>query len=196
MGDFQQGLEQLQEAKRLEPLSPMISVQLGVGLYLSRQFEEAERVLLHTIEFEPAFWPAHYFLGTVYARQRDSRALPEMEVAADLSGRHPLALSGLGRVLGQTGRTEQAGKVLEELSSRSRIEYISPHHFAVIHLELGDQAMALERLKESVSAHSPYAVWLKVEPTFDILRSDFRFTTLIDNLFGHGSRTPKSQNQK
>ena len=99
MADFQHGLAELQEAQRLEPLSPMINVQLGVGFYLARQYEEAARVLLHTLEFEPAFWPAHYFLGKVFAQQGDSRAMAALEVAAKLSGRHPLTLSGLGRVL-------------------------------------------------------------------------------------------------
>ena len=193
MSDFQQGLVELQEAQRLEPLSPMINVQLGVGLYHARRYDEAARVLLHTIEFEPSFWPAHCFLGTVLAEQRDkSRAMAEFEVAAELSGRHPLALSGLGRVAG----TERALELLGELGTRSRIEYVSPYHFAVIHLVLGDENRALEHLQEAVSEHSPNAVWLEVEPSFDTLRADARFQALIGNMFGHGDRVPRQQEEQ
>jgi serine/threonine protein kinase/Tfp pilus assembly protein PilF len=196
MGEFPQGLGELQEAQRLEPLSPMINVQLGVGFYLARQYEQAARVLLHTIEFEREFWPAHHFLGTVYAQQGDSRAIGKLEVAVELSGRHPLTLSGLGRVLARDGRPERAGELLDELSTRARNEYISPTHFAAIHLELGDTKLALERLQEAIAEQSPYAVWLKVEPSFDALRADARFATLIEKMLGYGDGAPRPQEEK
>jgi TolB-like protein/Tfp pilus assembly protein PilF/class 3 adenylate cyclase len=196
MTDFQQGLGELQEAQRLEPLSPMINVQLGVGFYFARQYEEATRVLLHTIEFEPTFWPAHYFLGTVYAQQGDQRAMAELEVAAELSGRHPLTLSALGRILAREGRTERAEEMLVELSTRARKEYVSPTFFATIHLELGDKNLALERLQDAVAERSPYSVWLKVEPSFDALRVDARFMKLIERVFGHRDREQSLQEEQ
>jgi eukaryotic-like serine/threonine-protein kinase len=187
MGDFQSGLVELREAQRLEPLSPMINVQLGVGSYLARSYDEAARILLHTIKFEPAFWPAHYFLGNVNAQQRDdSRALAEFEIAAELSSRHPLTLSALGRIHGRAGRLQEAGALLEELSKRSSIEYVSPYNFAIIYLALGDENLAVDRLQQCVSEHSPYAVWLGVEPTFDSLRASARFKALTANILGHG----------
>jgi len=67
MAEFAQGLEELQEAQRLEPLSPMINAQVGMGFYLARRYDEAAQVLLNTIEFEPAFWPAHCFLNGPFA---------------------------------------------------------------------------------------------------------------------------------
>lgn len=112
-----------------------------------------------TVAFEPAFWPAHFFLGLVCAQQRDDgRAIAEIDVAAELSGRHPLTLSGLGHVLGRTGRLEQAVQILEELRTRSQAEYIAPDHFALIHLALGDEKLALDRLQAAVEEGSPY--WL------------------------------------
>ena len=195
MADFPRGLEELQEAQRLEPLSPMINVQLGAGFYHARQYDDAARVLLRTIEFEPAFWPAHYFLGTVYAQRDDERSALELEVAAGLSGRHPLTLSGLGRILARVGQPERARTMLEKLGTRAQSEYVSPTHFAAIHLELGDKDRALECLQDAVAEHSPYAMWLKVEPSFDALRADARFTTLIEKIFGSGDRVPRSQEE-
>jgi serine/threonine protein kinase/Tfp pilus assembly protein PilF len=196
IGDFHRGLAELQEAQRLEPLSPMINVQLGVGFYLARRYEEAARVLLYTLEFEPAFWPAHYFLGTVYGLQGDeSRAMAETEVAAGLSGRHPVTLSGLGRIHGRAGRPERARELLEELVARSETEYVSPYHFVVIHLALGEEDLALERLQEFVSDPCAHAVWLETEPSFDPLRPDPRFKALIDNLFRHGPGTAVTGNK-
>ena len=149
---FNKAWRNFREAQRLEPLSPMINVQLGVGFYLARSYDEAARILLHTIELEPAFWPGHYFLGTVYAQQRDdSRAQAEIEISAELSARHPLTLSGLGRIHGRVGRTDQARALIEEFGQRSITEYVSPYHSAVVYLGLGDENLALERLQECVA---------------------------------------------
>jgi eukaryotic-like serine/threonine-protein kinase len=183
--DFQQGLSELHEAQRLEPLSPMINVQLGVGYYLARRYDLAAQVLRDAVEFEPSFWPAHCFLGMVYGEQQETRAIGEIKAAAELSGREPLTLSSLGYLLGRMGEREQAAGVLEELRVRSRTEYIASYHFALLHLALGDQNNSIERLKECVSQHSPYAVWLKVEPRFDPLRRDARYEFLLREVFGN-----------
>ena len=86
--------------------------------------------------------------------------------------------------------------MLEALRTRAHSGYVSRTHFAAIHLELGDKNLALERLQDAVAEHSPYAVWLKVEPSFDALRADARFTTLIENMFGYGDRVPRSRKEK
>jgi serine/threonine protein kinase/Tfp pilus assembly protein PilF len=186
--DFQQGLAELHEAQRLEPLSPMINVQLGVGYYLARRYDVAAQILRDAVEFEPSFWPAHFFLGIVYGQQREARAVEEIKTAAELSGREPFTLSGFGYILGQIGELEEAARVLEELRVRSRTEYIASYHFALLHLALGDENNSIARLKDCVSEHSPYAVWLKVEPRFDPLRGDPRYETLLRNIFGTEAR--------
>jgi TolB-like protein/Tfp pilus assembly protein PilF len=180
MSEFQHGLDELHHAQRLEPLSPMVNVQLGVGFYLARRYSDAVRVLQNTVDFDPAFWPAHFFLGTACTQQHDeSRAIVEAEAAARLSDRHPATLSALGHVLGQTGRRERAAHLLQELTARARTEYIAPYHLALIHLGLGDENLALERLQESISERSPYAAWLPVEPRLDPLRLNARFKALV-----------------
>ena len=197
VADFAQGLDELREAQRLEPLSPMINTQLGVGFYLARRYDEAAQVLRTTIEFEPAFWPAHLFLGMVRLQQRDhDRAIAESETAADLSGRHPMTLASLGHVLGRAGRWEQAAPLLEELRTRSQTEYIAPDHFALIHVAAGDDELALERLQESVFQHSPIAVWLKADPRFDTLRTDARFEALLRSVFEKRDQMTRLQEQK
>ena len=180
MADFQHGLGELDAARQLEPLSPMINVQLGVGFYLARRYEEAAQVLRNTLAFEPAFWPAHLFLAMVCEQQRDdTRAIAEAELATQSSERHPVAVSGLGHVLGSTNAQQRAAQLLAELSARAPTEYIDPYHFVLVHLALGDETSALQRLQETVSEHSPYALWLLVDPRLDRLRANPRFTLLL-----------------
>lgn len=190
MADFEHGLAELRQAQRLEPLSPMINVQLGVGLYLARRYEDASKVLQSIVAFETAFWPAHFFLGLVFAQQReDGRAFAEMDTAAELSGHHPLTLSGLGHLLGRTGQREKAVEILKELRRRAQTEYIAPDHFALIHLALGDEKLALDRLQETVEERSAYSLWLAVEPRLDPLRDNNGFRAVLRNVFARADAT-------
>ena len=186
MADFEHGLAELDSARQLEPLSPMINVQLGVGFYLARRYGEAAQILRSTIAFETAFWPAHLFLAMVCEQQRDdNRATAAAEQATQLSERHPVTVSGLGHVLGASA-PQRAAQLLAELSARAPTEYIDPYHFALVHLALGDETSALLRLQEAVSKHSPYALWLAVDPRLDRLRANARFKLLADTFGSDG----------
>ena len=187
MADFEHGLAELDSARQLEPLSPMINVQLGVGFYLARRYGEAAQILRSTIAFEAAFWPAHLFLAMVCEQQRDdNRATAAAEQATQLSERHPVTVSGLGHVLGRASAPQRAAQLLAELSARAPTEYIDPYHFALVHLALGDETSALLRLQEAVSKHSPYALWLAVDPRLDRLRANARFKLLADTFGSDG----------
>jgi serine/threonine-protein kinase len=184
LADFERGLRELHLAQQLEPLSPMIIVQLGVGFYLARRYEESAQVLQNIISFEPGFWPAHFFLGLVSAQQRnDGRAIAEMNVAAELSGRHPLTLSGLGHTLGRAGEREQAVRILEELHARERTDYVAPDHFALVHLALDDEELTLDQLLRAVEQRSPYGPWMAVDPRLDTLRVDARFQGILRQFY-------------
>ena len=181
MGDFQHGLAELECARRMEPLSPMINAQLGLAFYLARRYGEAAQVLQNTLGFEPSFWAAHLFLAMVREQERDdSGATAEAELAAQLSDRDPITVSALGHVCGRTA----AAQLLTELTDRARTEHIDSYHFALLHLSLGDETSALRRLQESLAEHSPYAVWIGVDPRLDPLRADARFTALLAHAFG------------
>ena len=180
MADFEHGLAELDSARQLEPLSPMINVQLGVGFYLARRYSEAAQILRNTLAFEAAFWPAHLFLALICEQQRDDNgATAEAEQATQLSERHPATVSGLAHVLGSTSAPQRAAQLLAELSARAPTEYIDPYHFALVHLALGDETSALLRLQEAVSEHSPYALWLAVDPRLDRLRPNAGFKVLV-----------------
>jgi serine/threonine protein kinase len=186
VAEFEHGLAELRLAQRLEPLSPMINVQLGVGFYVARRYEESAQVLENIIAFEPGFWPAHFFLGLVSVQQRDNvRAITEISVAAELSGRHPLVICGLGHVLALTGEREKAAGILEELRTRARTEYIAPDHFALVHLALDEEKLALDQLQKSVEERSSYGMWLAVDPRLDRLRTNARFQNILQDLSTH-----------
>ena len=182
-GRFDEGIHELEGAQQLDPLSPMLNVQLASGYYFARRYERAADILLTTLELDGVFGPAHWFLGKVYGQQGAIRkAVAELEMAVAASDRATIFLATLGWALGVAGRSKEAEVVLDELRSRSVREYVSSTCFALVHAGLGDRLMTVESLYEALKERSPFAIWTKVDPIFDSCRGDPKFEALVQSL--------------
>jgi len=91
-------------------------------------------------------------------------------------------LALLGHVYAVTGKRGEAQKIIGELNEQSKRMYVDPYFLAQIHTALGDRDKAFQELEKAYEEHSSWLVWLKVEPKFDSLRSDSRFTNLIQRI--------------
>ena len=58
-------------------------------------------------------------------------------------------------------------------------EYVSPAELAILYAGLGDKEGAFQSLERAYAAHDLQMQYLKVEPHYDSLRSDPRFTDLM-----------------
>ena len=56
------------------------------------------------------------------------------------------------------------------------------YQIAVLHLGLGEGDLALDWLRKACDAHSMGIFWLKIEPIWDTLRPDPRFSALLQQL--------------
>ena len=73
----------------------------------------------------------------------------------------------------------QAEKVLDELKEMSKTRYVSSLEIARIHTGLGDKDKAFDCFEKAVAEREGWLIWMKLEPSFDSLRSDPRFTDLV-----------------
>jgi len=65
---------------------------------------------------------------------------------------------------------------LEQLSKQT---YVSPFDIASVHAGLSQNDQAFEWLQKAYEERHSYLIFLKVEPIWDGLRSDPRFTDLL-----------------
>ncbi len=94
----------------------------------------------------------------------------------------PAALGSLGHAYAASGKRPEAKRCSVELREMSKQRYVSPYNIALIHTGLGEKHQALMWLEKSHEARDYRLIWLKVEPQFDSLRSDSRFTALVQRM--------------
>jgi hypothetical protein len=56
---------------------------------------------------------------------------------------------------------------------------VAPYFFAGIHIALGEDDRAIEYLEKSYEEHSPWLIYLHIDPSMDGLRSNLRFQDLL-----------------
>jgi hypothetical protein len=99
-----------------------------------------------------------------------------------MSGESTISLAMLGHANGTAGKRDDAKKILEKLTERSKHQYVPSYWIAMIHVGLGDQEEALTWLERAFQERSSWLVWARVEPRFDFLHSDPRFEGLLGRM--------------
>jgi hypothetical protein len=69
--------------------------------------------------------------------------------------------------------------VLAELEETAKRTYVAPFVVALVYTGLGETKPAFEWLEKAYECRSWGLLWLNVDPRFDSLRSDSRFTDLL-----------------
>jgi Tfp pilus assembly protein PilF len=178
VGRLDEAMTHLRRAQELDPLSLSINWDIGVNLFFMRQYDRAIEQHQKTLEMEPDFVPAHTGLIPNYQKKgMYAEAMAEMKKANALGT--PEGEAALSYAYAVAGQREEAQKILNELTEQSKQRYVSPFSFALIYMGLGDNDRAFEWLNKTFD-ENPYRIsFIKVNPRFDSLRSDPRFTDLL-----------------
>jgi TolB-like protein/DNA-binding winged helix-turn-helix (wHTH) protein/tetratricopeptide (TPR) repeat protein len=177
-GRFDEALRESERARQLDPLSLIIGADNGAILYYARQYDRAIDRLRSVRAVDPAL-SRTYLLVAVYADHgMFDQALAEEERWRPLI---PAALhwSALAYIYGRGGRTAEARHAIEELLRLGEREPVQARVFAWSYAGVRDTARTLAWLEKAYAEHSGELPALKVSPTYDFLRGDPRFTSLL-----------------
>ncbi|MEK6410702.1 MAG: protein kinase [Acidobacteriota bacterium] len=193
LGRFDEAMAQIKKAHELDPLSLPINTNLGFLLYLARRYDESIQQYLKTIELDEGFPLAHRRLAQTYERkQMYSEAVAEFQKANTLSGEDVEVLSARGHFHAILGETEKANEVLQRMDALASRKYVPAYLIARIYLGLGDNDRVFELLDKACEERYGYLAYLNVEPLFDSIRSDPRFSDLVRRV-GLGEPTTESR---
>ncbi len=183
MGRFQEAAMEINKAQDLDPLSLIINANIGWLLFFERKYDQALEQLQRTIEMDPNFMSAHVKLGWVYEQQgKFGDAIVEFKNALTISGNDNNILALLGNSYALSGKKTEALKMIAALIAQSQQNYISPYWIAIVYACLGENDHAFRWLSQAYSERSSGLVWLKLEPKLDRLRSDPRFSDLLQKI--------------
>ena len=180
LGRSAEGLTEAKRALDLDPVSPAILHYVVVQLYMARRFDEAIEQCRKTLELDPSFTPAHRVLAEVYAAKGMYReSLAAYEKYATLSGGSPGSTAFVGYAHALSGQRSQAVRVLDQLGATSKQRYVPALSFAVVYVGLGENEQAFLWLEKAYVERTNSLAYLKVDATWDPLRSDPRFADLV-----------------
>lgn len=172
----------LEDAKRFDPLSLLVSASRAAVLLMARRMSEAELECRRALELDANFWRALVGLGRCHeARGSYKDAIVCFERAKVVSDNVPTAVGALGRAYALTGRKKDAHLLLAELDNLAQSRYVSPYGRVLIHLGLGDDKV-FYWLERSYSERAGWLMYLASDPRFDPLRQDARFHSLLERL--------------
>jgi TolB-like protein/DNA-binding winged helix-turn-helix (wHTH) protein/Tfp pilus assembly protein PilF len=180
IGRTNEGIAESERSVELDPLSPEANSYLGYVLWVAHRNLQAIEQLRKTTDLDPNYWFAYEVLGLAYERQGQfPEAIAELQKAVRLAGIIAEPTVGLARVYAVSGNRAEAQKLLETLKERSKETYVSPYLIAMICARLGERDQALAWLERAYQARSMFMIGLKLDPSFDSLRSDPRFQDLL-----------------
>jgi serine/threonine protein kinase/tetratricopeptide (TPR) repeat protein len=182
-GRFDEAYEEMRRAQELDPLEPVIQVNVGRCYYFARGYDKALDLLQQLEQEEPDYWIVHAILGQTYlAMGRNDDAIRELERARSLSPDSLRNLGVLGDAYGRARRRSDALKIAAELEKLSRTRYVTPSYSALVYMGIGDKARAFGLLEKAYAERSEWMMQLRFEPEFDPLRDDHRFQELLQRV--------------
>jgi serine/threonine-protein kinase len=178
-----EAMEELLRAQALDPVSSIISREIAVTHYYKREFDLALEQCDHTIEQNPHFSAAYWTLGLVQDERKEfDEAIAAFQRAIQLSPPSPRILGSLGRTFARAGKPRQAHRILDELGELAKKRYVSPFELATIYFALNQLDNGFQWLTKAYQDRCFELLAIKVDPKFDSVADDPRFTALFSQL--------------
>jgi tetratricopeptide (TPR) repeat protein len=177
LGRLDEAIAEAKKAQELDPLSLIINENVGDILSLARRYDEAEQQLLKTIELDPNFDVAHQTLANVY----ESKGMYEKSLEQAFWN-EPNELARQKKIYAQSGQQGIWRDMLQYLLDRAKSGEVRPFWIAGVYARLGDKDKCFEWLDKALEERSVVFTYLIADDRFDNIRSDPRYTALLQRI--------------
>jgi DNA-binding winged helix-turn-helix (wHTH) protein/tetratricopeptide (TPR) repeat protein len=168
-------------ARELEPTQLLYTGSYGNLLYYTRKYAEAIEHARSLLASQPRFDAVRMTLVRALVASGDVKSALEQL---------PLRFSEVpftsddGLVYAHAGRRDEALAQIERLKRHAEGGYGMSYEVAVIYAALGDKEKGCAALLKSLTDHSQWIGWMKLDPRMDPLRSEPCFTEAQNRLLG------------
>jgi adenylate cyclase len=177
-GRSEEAIAAHRHAEFLDPFSVVAIQEVGWALYYGRRFDEAVDQFHKAVELEPRWDQLYFGLGqTLVQQQRHEEAVAALRAAARMGPGNAFTEAALVYALGRAGHRGEAERALEQLTQK--YAYVPYWFYAIASIGLNDRQRAMDALDNAFHDHEPCLVSLKVDPVFDPLRQEDRFSDMV-----------------
>jgi len=183
-GHDQEAIDEVNRARQLDPLSPVMGMAQGSVYFTARQIDKSIEIFQKLIADNPMFAAGHTQLATSYqARHRYAEAIQELKIAAQIEDNKDFSevvnALDIGFRSGGWVNAERKGLEVSLALRKGKSYYISPNGIAEIYADLGDKDHAFEWLNIAYQERDTLLFGIRTDFLFDSLRSDPRYAELI-----------------
>jgi eukaryotic-like serine/threonine-protein kinase len=186
-GHAQESIDESTRAHQIDPLSPEITFQYAEAYADARQNDKAEEMYKKLIADEPTFPNGYLGLAWLYWGERKyPQYIQELQLFAQHSGNKnyiglAAALEAGFRAGGWPAAAHQA---IEELRAQreAKQNYLAAYTIAQMYASIDDKDKAFEWLNTAREERNLWLMLLPTDQVFDSLRSDPRYTDLVNKI--------------
>jgi TolB-like protein/Tfp pilus assembly protein PilF len=188
-GRFDEGLAVYKKALEIDPFSLAIGTDYGIALFYARRYDESINELKKLTEIDPTYIRTYTYIARVYeAAGRFEDALNAHEKRMMLQGEDPKELAEGKQAILTAFRSSGAKGYWErilafQLEDLKKGKDVQPIVLARTYTQLGERDEAFKWIDKAMEGRVNDSIFmLNVSPEWDGIRSDPRFTKIIEKL--------------
>ena len=168
----------LLRSAELDPLSASDCARMAYLHYVKGAYPSAAEDLEQSFDLDRDYPEARFYQGLLRFRQENY----DGAVECLSQSRFPLDIGLLAAAYVRQGCEPRARECVEMLRRLAALQYVSPLAEAFAAIGMKNFDLAFERLNEAIEDKTAFVNLLAIEPFFEPLRSDARFTKLFKRL--------------
>lgn len=184
MARHDEAIAAAQRAAELDPTSVSNNQSVERAFYLARRYDEAIAASEKTLELEPNALYPNSWREMAFAQKGMFTEAIETRLKAMLAvGVETQKIENLRKIYREKGWQGFWQNEIEEMKARTASQkYVLPYNVARNYARAGNREQAFAWLEKCADEHSDHLTLVKVDPIFDNLRSDSRFTALLNRI--------------
>jgi Tfp pilus assembly protein PilF len=177
---FGEAMKRAEHALKLDPFNLAFQAQLGHQFLFERRYDDAIKQFRKTLASEPNMPWAHAGLLSCFNQKRSTEdALTAAKQHLSIIGHHEVA-EAMDDYQVEHSYQEVMSLGAEKLLKQAKQRYVPMLLIARLYAYAKENDLSLDCLEKACEVHEPHVVFLNVDPDWDRLRDEPRFTTLVE----------------
>ena len=180
LGRHEEARRAIKKAQDLDPLSPVIGLNVAIADEFDKKYEDALREMNAVVAIDSSFSPAYYRQSIPLVKLgRLQEAIAACERGVKASARSSESMSFLGYCSALQGKRDAANEIIRELEQRHAARTCTGYNIAMVYVGLRDDNNVFKWLNIDLQNHAGSLIWLPQEEIWEPYMSDPRFVDIL-----------------